>query len=686
MDLLSLVEGGSLEAENGKAATPPVPVPANGVYYLPVPQTAVQKDLVEVLFKLHRHHLVKMLKANSDLKHEEMGSYATQVLTSKNMLELLIINMKLINTHVTLLVKHFMPRKLLLMESHQQIAIGSGKFVALDRFLSELEPVKKTVLICARGVKELDLVEGLMIGRKLNYKRFTGTSLYDQESTSKQVIQKKYRSIVHKKAKLQVGGSNGKEESEDLKKSKRKKITEDDYVPRKSKNHPDVSLLEQDFSCEIFLVLSDQVSQMTGSVDLIISLDPFLSVDSASIHVLRTSNSRPSEFKDKAVLAPVVKFVTLNSVEHVMLNVPGFESGDLLPLVGEEELEQLVQIVGCNRGNVETYDESKPSEHFDGLGNWLEDPLTNKWSGLLELPKPEAQFPEDKESLEATLTRDFSEGVYEFDHKEVLPESNGDGNGTKKLKTEHTSLPDFTYEEYLKQLTTLVLERFEKVGHLLEKGKKLSQAIKNRETQEQAAMEDNNERIGLYYKELKESEVKASALERRAERLDGDHIKISKIEQALVQRLETLKSQVQSLESDSQPTLFEEQEAEIEKLKLQVETITSHIETTSAELESFRTKYQEKSSEAAGLSQKVTSLESKRDSLLKESNGLSTSLRQLLLDDAKLSYNEECELLRRKNEFLTAYAHKIGEMVKEKNSTVLSRGIRVSRSSTPYAG
>lgn len=128
------------------------------MFYVPIGLTTIQRSLIEVLTQLHRSEL---LRAEAS--------------------ETLLDNVRLITNHPFLLVDHYMPKKLLLMETHEKLLEASDLFNKLDKLIGVLQMTQCKVLLIGSSVKELDLVEAFIMGRDLCYKRYSGTSLYEPQ-------------------------------------------------------------------------------------------------------------------------------------------------------------------------------------------------------------------------------------------------------------------------------------------------------------------------------------------------------------------------------------------------------------------------------------------------------------------------------------------------------------------------
>lgn len=132
--------------------------------YVPIGLTPVQRSLIDTVVTLHKPQLLE-------------GKVPDSLLNS----------IRLISNHPFLLVDHYMPKRLLLMETHESLSSASDLFRTLDKLITILQKrmTKRRVLIIGSSVKELDLVEAFILGRDLYYKRYSGMALYhngEQES------------------------------------------------------------------------------------------------------------------------------------------------------------------------------------------------------------------------------------------------------------------------------------------------------------------------------------------------------------------------------------------------------------------------------------------------------------------------------------------------------------------------
>ncbi|GMF49976.1 unnamed protein product [[Candida] boidinii] len=171
------------------------PVNNENVYDIPISLTKYQRELIEILLQLHRPSLFKYIdnilnnNTNGTTKSEfsNDSSVSSENLSDESLRELLLSNIYQITTHSSLLVNHYMPNKMLLMDTKETLNNGSSKFGKLNEIINGLIRMTdftdiegKNIIITASTSKELDLIESTLLGKELQYYRFSGSSIYYQ--------------------------------------------------------------------------------------------------------------------------------------------------------------------------------------------------------------------------------------------------------------------------------------------------------------------------------------------------------------------------------------------------------------------------------------------------------------------------------------------------------------------------
>lgn len=143
-------------------------------YVLPVPMTPFQKQLTDDVVSLHYSDILRFF---------ECGSLKNEVI--QNSLDSLYENTQLVATHPYLLVQHYLPPNLLLKDVHNRLARASGKFSVLVNLIDLIRDKKINVALFSRAGKSFDLIESLLLGRMVNYKRYCGPYLRQSSKSYK---------------------------------------------------------------------------------------------------------------------------------------------------------------------------------------------------------------------------------------------------------------------------------------------------------------------------------------------------------------------------------------------------------------------------------------------------------------------------------------------------------------------
>lgn len=139
MNLLNILQD---EIEEQK----PIEQPNNGIYYLATLLTNVQKDLLELMVEIFRQELITISKVKQqrnsidslldnsgpdspDGDHRINGEGISHI----DKINFLFEQLRLIDRHPSLLVDHFIPRKLLLLDINERMLNILGKFQLFNR-------------------------------------------------------------------------------------------------------------------------------------------------------------------------------------------------------------------------------------------------------------------------------------------------------------------------------------------------------------------------------------------------------------------------------------------------------------------------------------------------------------------------------------------------------------------------
>lgn len=179
---------------------------STGVYYIPTSLTDSQIVLARILLHLISETLITEVKSRRKKTSIdsllEVSSMSTTIgiggdgdpnvdskLRNLQLVSTCLDNLLIIDNHPSLLVNHFMPKRLLLLQPTSSQALMSGKLQFFNHVVDSILDKNRTngdefypILVVARNNKELELIEGLIIGKDLTYKN-TGNKikLYDDK-------------------------------------------------------------------------------------------------------------------------------------------------------------------------------------------------------------------------------------------------------------------------------------------------------------------------------------------------------------------------------------------------------------------------------------------------------------------------------------------------------------------------
>ena len=153
----------------------------SGDYWLPVPMTEFQKELTSQVASLHYSDILKLFEEPGLFRLDSTSSASFESIKS------LYMNSQLVATHPYLLVDHYMPNNLLLREVPDRLARSSGKFKVLQKVLELIQDLKCQVALIARPGKTIDLVEAFLLGKFVNYIRYSGSYLREPSTADNEL-------------------------------------------------------------------------------------------------------------------------------------------------------------------------------------------------------------------------------------------------------------------------------------------------------------------------------------------------------------------------------------------------------------------------------------------------------------------------------------------------------------------
>lgn len=146
----------------------------SGDYWLPTSMCLYQKELTDQIVSLHYSDV---------LKYFETSDYKEDVVLQS--MKTMCLNSELVATHPYLLLEDFMPKSLLSKDIPGHLVESSGKFAVLRDLVKLTQEHETNTLILCRPGKTMDLIEALLVGNKVNIKRYDGQSIKSKQKKTK---------------------------------------------------------------------------------------------------------------------------------------------------------------------------------------------------------------------------------------------------------------------------------------------------------------------------------------------------------------------------------------------------------------------------------------------------------------------------------------------------------------------
>lgn len=693
------------EKERVSATPLRITQPENGIYYLPTTFLPIQRDLQEIVIQIFGDVLAEEVRLkrqktsiNNLLDNAELQetASATSSFSQAEKLNLFHEQLCLITRHPSLLVDHFMPKKLLLLEVNERLLCLSGKLKFFNRFIDALiessdtnEPVD--VLVVTQDVKELELVEGLIIGKRLHYNNLCADRLYEGTVVSEKIPNEK-----------QVVKSG---------KTKRRRV-------ELARNNA-VKII---FPVTLHLATSQKLYNnftITNSTKFlfIFSFDAAINPKNPNIEFLRTNNlpnghSFTLSFDSESLKTPILVPLPLYSVEHMNMYIsrPRMES--------ELELNSTSRNEAIKRWKVDVLNALVTNRHraFEinerdfylqiyghkmvSFIDWL-----HKWDTS---PFPLA---ESIKVLNANVVLSFNDfvilesvksGTVRFFDADFLNQSieheNDLQNEADMLNFENDQTV-YDYRTYRLKLTYLVHKRISDIERLTQKYRdEILPSIRLEESIRQVSIDKYEELIADSYKKLRKVNDEANINDKKLGRTEADLGVYQKKEEELNAKLLLLESKFEAFSGgeNKQEELdreIETQQETLSKLDEELLNVKESYNKILGDSEKARLEYQSKSSEAAALSAKLAILNAETTALQQKINGPGiSSLPALIQKDEIIHHEWILTKLKKENEFMSAlYGKRLEKPIKERSTVLentttgsLSRpSNRISRASTP---
>ncbi|QLL33416.1 hypothetical protein HG536_0E03270 [Torulaspora globosa] len=585
----------------------------SNVSYLLVDLTSFQKDLVEILISLHASSLKQEIEAADDKINNGDEKMYPQ-LSAKQMMYIFDSNFRAVANHPCLLVDHYMPRQFLRMEPNENLVNNSDKFRKLQQILCgiierdrvEFPQVLRICLI-SHSVRELDLLEGLILGQRVRIKRLSGTSLYDEkhiyvrdDSEGGDACESKDGTPCNDSGANKYTGYSRDDYDYSVKRQKRASTCDDDWLFLTTTAH----------------LINDPSLMEDYDADCIISFDPLLDPSLPALEVLyRRASKQP----------PIIKFLVADSPDHYILE-------------------------NCTQGGCTPYSELKNSiDHYLRTRHKSRGELCNL--DYKEVVKSLLKGEQLTEMLPDVRLSPVATDVDPYQPR--MTELNSPGS---QLRIDEAV---FDMKSYQSELMKRAVGRLRAIQEDCKHNREKLLNRRLEETARQNSLDAIKATIATTFKRFQECEKTANDSEKRLERSQTESDKLEQRVQSL-RKTQTELAKLVSLEDSSdidKALLLYTEKSNI--MQAELEALQQTNEDKSKRNNELRSEYQQKSSLAAELAQNLSALRDSDQMLKKEVAGPAPRLNSDALKRRENRLKAELEEHRRRSKFLKAFISKL---------------------------
>ncbi|CAI4058778.1 hypothetical protein SKDZ_04G4950 [Saccharomyces kudriavzevii ZP591] len=657
------------------------------VYYLPVKLTHFQKDLSEILVSLHAKSFKASLMGESQAGHnsksDDPETHSYPKLSQRQLTYIFDSNIRAVANHPSLLVDHYMPRQLLRMEPTESSIAGSHKFQVLNQLINSIRfrdkaGTPKEVIKCAiiaHSIKELDLLEGLVLGKKFRIKRLSGTSLYnekhkfstlitDEPTTNKDGTPNSLSSTSSNSNSTSYTGYSKDDYDYSVKRNlKKRKLNTDDWLFLATTKH----------------LKHDQCLLANYDLDMIISFDPMLEINLPALQLLKNNTNKN---------IPIIKLLVQNSPDHYLLD----------PEIKNSNTESAYLNNSDHVDDGQEYNEIKSSLlYFLQARNAKVENYDIDYTKLVQYCLDGRDFDSFLPTLDLMTLDKTSKNFsgYEFWQAQLT-----------KLHYSAAKLPlwdsPLDIKSYQMELMHRAVIRLRNIQDEYTEGTTPLNEKRFKENQRQNKLDAIKHSVGLTFKRKQELEKSINDSEKRYKHAMTESTNLGNKMNALVKN----KLELENFRKLCPETISSEQHLEKESaLTARLNQYTETYVTLSGKLEALeeanaekakhndelRSKYQVESSKAAESAQTVKALQDSTKSLENEVNGPLTKFSTESLEKKLECLQHHFQSLKARNKFLRNYVNSMNRQydLKNKNNVQVEKSaatgtrFRSTRSNTP---
>lgn len=665
------------------------------VHYLPTVMSRLQKDVSEAVVQIFASALLTELHTKKNrtsinwLLESELTMNNDDGVAHARMVSLMFNQLRTICMHSSLVVDHFIPKKLLLLEIKERLLHMSGKLDLFNRIVDLIgeqyergtSPLSDdyNMLVVADSVRELERIEGLIIGKKLRYHNHSMPKLYEEE-----------RSKFIKEESVDEG-----EQNVEFRQRRRH------FVARQSRKRKSA-----ESELVLHLITTRQLClsySSSTSFDLVFAFDAAIDLTSPSVELLRSSNRANRDLmQTRQLKTPVIIPTPVYSIEHLIKAIP-FPDIPLGQLNSKAESEWQSKVLNAYIVNrFRLFRESDKDFFIENYGRnlaslkqWLfQWDVTPAPSSLNHLQKytDELILRTSDDKLEARLRENHLIALgYIFS-----AQTNGWDNASMCKFEESVAEPVIDYNIFKKRLAEFLNGRMEQVDTLIREGLvNIIPKSRELESQKQDEIDADETLVGEQYRKLRKLNEDATVVDRKFNRAESEHLRLKTAESEASEMLSHLKEVVLGKSEEAIGQLIEKHTSLCKQLEEEKDKLEEEHKKVVQESESLRAQYQSESSNAVQATIALQAMKDKKVSLETKLTGPGMELLPSLARKDELAiYETKLYKLQLENAFLgLLFTLRFDKLVKDRTAVLESTSLgsssrpsnRISRASTPFS-
>lgn len=601
----------SIDFLNGSAPN------SSGDYILPVPMTDYQTLLYDQVISAHYSDILQFFETDEPVMVESLQTLYT--------------NSQLVSNHPYLLVDHYLPHNLLLKEVPERLASSSGKFKVLQNIIEVSKNLKLNIALVSRAGKTIDLLEAFILGKLVNYRRYSGSYLRDHPDQNPDF------STIHLIPSSEFGAAHIDDS------------TKFDLIIA-------FDLSFDELEPHIIKIRSQSPSGLCSIIRLI----PYYSVEHI-VYARKKSNPNVGGAQDD----PEYLKQVLSAIS-VLRGKVGLIPSDLKPLYANNLKYLLKWFKNPNSAwllpDSPTIPEYTALDVEKSLLIEVEDPaaaITSK-KGRPDDSKDYYRVKRIKREKEAPVA--LEDAFNMTDTSTTLDKDNIPLNGTTILT--HKILQKLNF---LLQDNNLKRDELDSL-RLLASGR-------------QSKLEETIEELEKHINKVAELETKVKAAEKRSERFQTDNK--NKSEKVLQLQKDLEESREKFKQGTPEQQELETQRARIAELEVSLKKAERNAESIRSQNDYLTQEYQRASASAAESVQTIKALEAEKIELQRKANGEAEKLRLLSFDEERLVKNDQIKELRLKLQMVEEHLVRVLDIEKQQPTGRSRYGRGNSRTKSP---